>query len=98
MTTPAIPPIGPATPAATGERARLHQAAQAFEAVFVRQMLASARSADSGDTLWGQDPGHDTFAQMRDERMADVMARSGAIGLAQRIEAQLGAMIKGAGQ
>lgn len=97
MTSPVLP-SGAAAPPPANERARLHQAAQAFEAVFVRQMLASARSADFGDRLWGQDAGHDTFAQMRDDRMADVMARSGSIGLAQRIEAQLAANLKGGGQ
>ena len=98
MTTSPIPPIGPAAAPAPTERARLHQAAQAFEAIFVRQMLASANSADFGDSLWGKDPGHDTFAQMRNERLADVMAGGGSFGLARQIEAQLAPQVKEGGQ
>lgn len=97
MITP-IPPAGPAAAPAPTERARLHQAAQAFEAIFVRQMLASANSADFGDDLWGKDPGHDTFAQMRNERLADVMAQGGSLGLARQIEAQLAPQVREGGQ
>lgn len=71
------------------EKARLHQAAQAFEAIFVRQMLSSARQSDFGDTLWGDDKGKDTFTAMRDERFADLTAQSGALGLAKQVETQL---------
>ena len=104
MTTPPLAAITPGTvPAASApaanDRARLHQAAQSFEAIFVRQMLASARSANFGDTLWGEDPGHDTFGAMRDEHTADIMAKSGSLGLAQQIEAQLGTRLgSGGGQ
>jgi flagellar protein FlgJ len=87
-TAPSAPAAGPATP----DRARLHQAAQAFEAIFVRQMLASARQSNFGDSLWGNDQGQGTFAGMRDERLADLTAQSGALGLAQQIERQLGAV------
>ncbi|KUR74408.1 rod-binding protein [Novosphingobium sp. Fuku2-ISO-50] len=81
---------GGAAPAANpAEKARLHQAAQAFEAIFVRQMLSSARQSNFGDTLWGDDKGKDTFTAMRDERFADLTAQSGALGLAKQVEAQL---------
>ena len=85
--------LSPITSAATGtaspEQTRLHQAAQAFEAIFVRQMLASARQSNFGDDLWGDDHGQDTFTAMRDERFADLTAQSGALGLAQRVETDL---------
>ncbi|WP_353226599.1 rod-binding protein [Novosphingobium sp.] len=83
--------MAPATqaPAPTTDRARLHQAAQAFEAIFVREMLTTARAASVGDTPWGNDQGNETFNSMRDERFADLTARSGAIGLSRQIEAQL---------
>ncbi|WP_428331780.1 rod-binding protein [Novosphingobium sp.] len=68
---------------------RLKQAAQGFEAIFVRQMLASARKDNFGDTLWGSDQGHDTFTAMRDEKFADITAHSGTLGLAKQIEDQL---------
>ena len=39
--TPKLP-----APAAGGERARLGEAAEQFEAIFLRQMLAAARNAE----------------------------------------------------
>lgn len=79
-----------ATPAPSPERARLREAAQAFEAIFVRQMLASARAADfGGNAMLGNDQGDQTFTQMRDERFAEIASKSGAFGLARQIEAQL---------
>lgn len=79
----------PAAAAAGGERARLGEAAQQFEAIFLRQMLAAARSADfDGDGLFGGE-GEETFREMRDAQFAQIASESGAIGLAARIEAQL---------
>lgn len=73
----------------TANGAQLHAAAQQFEAIFVRQMLAAARqtSFDPEGPFSGQ--AIETFRQMRDEQFADVAARSGAFGLASTIEAQL---------
>jgi flagellar protein FlgJ len=90
-TTSAPTTSAPTTSAAASspERARLHQAAQQFEAIFVRQMLSSARAANFGDTLWGDDQGNQTFTAMRDERFADLTAQSGTLGLAKQVEAQL---------
>lgn len=95
MTAPITPNATRATAtgapsAPTGERAKLRQAAQAFEAIFVRQILATARATTFGNGLTDTgDQGRDTFTQMRDERFADIAAKSGAFGLAARIEAQL---------
>lgn len=74
------------------ERARLRKAAQGFEAIFVRQMLASARQTSfaADNPLSG---GDDTFRQMRDERFAEIAAQSGAFGFARQIEAALGARL-----
>lgn len=69
-------------------RARLAEAATRFEAIFARQMLAAARKAGFGDSLFGGQ-GEATFRQMLDERFADTMAQRGALGLAKSIEAQL---------
>ena len=79
----------PAAPAAGSDRARLAEAAKQFEAIFLRQMLSAARSADfGGDELFGGQ-GEETFREMRDARFAEVAASTGAIGLASSIEAQL---------
>jgi flagellar protein FlgJ len=92
VVSPSVAATG-STPAPSPERARLHQAAQAFEAIFVRQMLTSARQSNFGDTLWGDDKAQDTFTAMRDERFADLTAQSGTLGLAKQVEADLSARL-----
>ena len=72
----------------TDERQKLAEAATRFEAIFARQMLSAARKAGFGDDLLGGQ-GVDTFNQMMDERFADIMAQSGALGFGKSIEAQL---------
>ena len=63
-------------------------AAKAFEAIFVRQMLSSARQAGFGNELFSSQ-GTQTFQAMQDEKFAEVAAHSGAFGFAKVIEAQL---------
>lgn len=72
----------------------LRQAAQAFEAIFIRQLLASARAADFGgeEALLGG-PGLEQFEAMRDEHFADVASQAGTFGLAEAIERQLSAHV-----
>jgi len=79
-----------------GERARLAEAAKAFEAIFVRQMLASARQASFGEPLLGGQ-GLETFRSMQDSHFADLAAGTGALGLARQIEAQLARHLPPAG-
>ena len=84
-------PVAPSarTPTPGSQRSELREVAQQFEAIFLRQMLASARAADfGGDDLFGG-AGEETFREMRDAQFADLAANSGAIGLAASIEAQL---------
>lgn len=76
------------SPTLKGERDQLATASKAFEAIFVRQILAAARKTDLGGDLFGGQ-GLDTFRQMQDERFADIAAESGAFGIAKLIEAQL---------
>jgi len=69
-------------------RGELGEAAQQFEAILLRQMLASARSTDfGGNDLFGESD--DTFREMRDARFAEVAAQSGQLGFATAIENQL---------
>ena len=71
------------------ERERLTQAAQQFEAIFLRQMLAAARSADfGGNELFGGQ-GEETFREMQDSQFAQIASETGALGMATSIEAQL---------
>jgi flagellar protein FlgJ len=75
----------------------LKKAAQAFEAIFLRQLLSSARAVDFGgeDLIGG--PGVEQFEAMRDEHFADVASRQGVFGLAAAIERQVAATLPGSG-
>ena len=65
----------------------LAQTAKQFEAIFLRQMIASMRSPSLGDDLFGSDASNQ-FRDMSDARLADSMA--GKFGIAQLLEKQLG--------
>ena len=89
---------GGANPALSPERQELREAAQAFEAIFVRQMLASARAGSLAEQTPFSGPGLEQFTAMRDERLADIASSSGSFGLADQIERQLSAMVQKGGQ
>ena len=56
-------------PKAPSEKEKLSAVAKQFEAIFLRQMLATARSTDfGGDDVFGKMD--QTFVQMRDERLS----------------------------
>lgn len=67
----------------------LKKAAQAFEAIFLRQLLASARSTDFGGEKIFDGPGLEQFEAMFDGKIAEVSAQRGAFGIAEAIERQL---------
>ncbi|WP_143736688.1 flagellar biosynthesis protein FlgJ [Erythrobacter dokdonensis] len=71
------------------ERAELRQAAEGFEAIMIRKMLASARAASLAAETPLTGGGMQQFQTMRDEHFADIAAASGAFGFARSIEAQL---------
>lgn len=74
------------------DREKLASAAKQFEAIFVRQMLASARAVDfGGEGVFGEMD--QTFVQMRDERFAEIASNTGALGLARQIENHLAALL-----
>lgn len=82
------------TPKAPNEREKLSGAAKQFEAIFLRQMLASARAVDfGGDDVFGKMD--QTFVQMRDERFAEIASQTGALGFAKQIENHLAALLPG---
>lgn len=104
MTAPLIPSpprstgpqaLGPATrgsariPAISPERAELRKAAEGFEAIMIRKMLATARAASLAEETPLTGGGMQQFQTMRDEHLADIAASSGAFGFARSIEASL---------
>ena len=82
--TSALSSISGATPGQSPQRAQLEMAAQAFEAVFARQMIGSMRSPSLGEDLFGSDAG-DQFRDMQDSKLAENMASSGSLGIAQML-------------
>ncbi|WCT76896.1 rod-binding protein [Novosphingobium humi] len=69
-------------------KTQIHEAAQKFEALMLKQMLAQARKVDFGNTLFDQKAA-ENFRDMQDSKMADTMAQRGTLGFARMIEAQL---------
>jgi flagellar protein FlgJ len=72
----------PATGAGSDRRqTEMRQAAQAFEAIFLRQMLGSMRQAKLADDVFGSSA-TDQFRDMADGELANSMARQGGFGIA----------------
>jgi peptidoglycan hydrolase FlgJ len=65
----------------------LRDTARQFEAIFLRQMIASMRAPSLGDDIFGSDASNQ-FRDMADARLADSMA--GQFGIATLLEKQLG--------
>ena len=70
------------------ERDRLRQAAQAFEAVFLRQLIGSMRQARLAEDPFSSGA-TEQFQEMADARLADSMSQQGSFGIAQMLLAQL---------
>jgi len=80
----------PATP--SPETAKLKKAAQAFEAVFVRQLIGSMRGATDGDGIFDSEATKQ-FQDMADSKTADAMASKGALHIADMLVKQYGARL-----
>ncbi len=79
---------------ASPDQAKLKKAAQAFEAVFVRQLIGSMRSASDGDGLFDSEASKQ-FQDMADSKTADAMAQKGALHIADMLVKQYGARLVG---
>jgi flagellar protein FlgJ len=102
VTGPVPPSTGPVTPRnaarpekVSPERAALREAAEGFEAIMLRRMLATARAANFAEDTPLTGGGLKQFEAMRDEHFAEVAAQSGAFGFARSIEAQLAQHLSG---
>ena len=96
MTNPILSTAAAATTAAPAsaspDQAKLKKAAQAFEAVFVRQLIGSMRSASDGDGLFDSEASKQ-FQDMADAKTADAMASKGALHIADMLVKQYGARL-----
>ena len=86
-----------APPALSSERAELRKAAEGFEAIMVRKLLATARAASFAEDTPLTGGGRKQFEAMRDEHIADIAAASGGFGFARSIEASLAQYLPGKG-
>ena len=89
MTTPISSTRAPTpTPAAGGGGdGGLRKAAEAFEAVILRQLMASMRQAKLADDIFGSSA-TDNFREMADAKTADSMAALRQFGIADMVERQ----------
>jgi flagellar protein FlgJ len=76
--------------ALSAQKDGLAKAAKAFEAVFMKQMISSMRSASLGDELFGSSAG-DQFRDMSDARLAESMAEGKGFGIAELLMKQFAA-------
>ncbi len=70
--------------AADRQRDQMRQAAQAFEAVFIRQMIGSMRQARLAEDVFGSSA-TDQFRDMGDAQLAETMSRQGSFGIAEML-------------
>jgi peptidoglycan hydrolase FlgJ len=88
---PALTPSSTVQPPAAAPE-RLDEAADAFEAVFLRQMLASMRSASFGESLFDS-AATEQYRTMLDSTLADSMAAGNRLGIAEALTARLGPLV-----
>lgn len=94
-----IPPVAPSNGTTLGpERLELREAAEGFEAIMVRRMLAAARAASLAEDTPLTGGGLKQFEQMRDEHFAEITAKTGALGFARSIEEQLAQFLPASGE
>lgn len=86
MTVQAVSNAAPATP--SPESQALRKAAQRFEAIFLREMIASMRKAQLAEDVFGSSATNN-FRELGDARLADSMAENSSFGIADLIEQQM---------
>jgi flagellar protein FlgJ len=74
--------------------ANLEKAAKQFEAIFMRQMISSMRSASLSDGVFDSSA-TEQFQSMADSRTADSLAATGSMGIAELLMKQFGARVAG---
>lgn len=86
-----------AAAASERERARLREAAEAFEAILVRSLLEAMRRAQLDEGFFGDGPGASTYEAMFEEELAGLIARHSPLGIADALEARWTGSERGAG-
>src|SRR3546814_17205221 len=98
MSAPGFPDIRSVVPAAQAgvrsaqarpEKSELREAAEGFEAILVRRLLASAKAGSFAEDSPFTGKGVEQFETMRNETFADIAANSGEFGIASALARQL---------
>lgn len=71
-----------------GEKDEISKVAESFEAIILRQLLASMRKAKLSEDVFGSSA-TENFREMADARTAESMAKMGQFGIAAMVERQL---------
>ncbi len=64
------------------ERTKLREAAEGFEAIFIRQLLQTMRSTSTEGSMYGGGSTGEMYADMVESALADSMAKEGSFGIA----------------
>lgn len=80
-----------AEPALADRPTNVKQAAQAFEALLMGQILKMVRESGQGGALGEADGASSSVFEMAEENLAKIISSNGGLGLAQLIERQLSA-------
>lgn len=78
----------------SSQEAQLRQAAEGFEALFISQVLKSARAASLGEGL-GESSAMQTTRSLLDTSLADAGASRGGLGIAEAVFRQFSATARG---
>ena len=93
ISTTATQLLTPATATTDPREAALRQAAEAFEAVFLRQLIGSMRQAKLADDVFGSQA-TEQFRDIADSKLADNMAQQGSFGIADLLLQQMRSVIR----
>ncbi len=75
--------------AESADREKLREAARNFETLFATMLLSNMRKSMAPQGLFGNGMGGDIFQSMMEEKLGEVIARRGQLGIARMIERQL---------
>jgi len=84
------------TAAQQQQLAKLHDAAQQMESLFVDMLFKEMRKSAPATSLTGKTSNaEETFGAMLDEKRADELAKTGSLGIGKILEAQLRSSVVG---
>ncbi len=93
---PAGPTASNVTAAQQQQLAKLHDAAQQMEALFVDMLFKEMRKTAPSMSLTGKPSNAEqTFGEMLDEKRAEELAKTGSLGIGKILEAQLRSSVIG---